>query len=594
MYRGPFRLTALDRYTPQIGDTGRTGNPAMVHVSLQDAVEDFARFREPYFAQLAYKLNGNSVDGLHTALTDADPEAVRKDIQTVVDREGTLELESANLNGYGLTVFRTGQGDDRRAAWLYYGRNGGHGHRDRLNLGMYYRGMDILPDLGYPEYADGKWPKRAGWTINTVSHNTVMVDRRHQEVNWIGHCRLFDASDGVGVIEVESANVYPETRHYCRTLALVNLDETESYLVDVFRAAGGQEHLLSFHAGEGEATVDGIALTPQDKGTFAGPDIPFGQHFDGEPDGRYTGSGYSYLYDVARAENTTEGWHADWDLVDTWDAKTGDAPVHVRLHALSPAGVTALAHGDPPQNKPGNPRRLRYVVQQNTGRGLSSCFVSVVEPYSGTEPNLVHVDRIDLGLPDDDITAAAVRVVSKGGRTDLILSSDDPGTLFDLGDGVRIAARFAVISRVAGKTVSVYLVGCEMAELPEGTLEDLQREYRGSVVDFHREEVGPAWIEIEGDLPDGEVLKGAQVRIHNDGVRDACYRIESVSGNRIDVGDTSFIRGLASKEDYGKGYVYDIGPGDGFDVPTVVHLRIDESGDVEEVRATTTYRWQKA
>jgi hypothetical protein len=90
------------------------------------------------------------------------------------------------------------------------------------------------------------------------------------------------------------------------------------------------------------------------------------------------------------------------------------------------------------------------------------------------------------------------------------------------------------------------------------------------------------------------VLKGAQIRIHNDGARDACYRIESVSGNRIDLGDTSFIRGLASKEDYSKGYVYDFGPGDGFDIPAVVHLRIGASGDVETIRATTTYRWEKA
>jgi oligo-alginate lyase len=594
MYRGPYALTALDTYTPNIGDTGRTGGPGMVQVNLQDAVEDYARFRDPYFARVAYKLNGNSVQGLHTALTDADPEAVQEDIRAVIQHEGGLELENANLNGYGLATFRSGADDARRAAWLYYGRNGGHGHRDRLNFGMYYRGMDILPDLGYPEYADHKWPKRAGWTVNTVSHNTVVVNRRHQDINWIGHCRLFDASDGVGVVEVESANVYPETKDYRRTFAMVDLDDSESYLVDLFRVSGGSEHLLSFHAGEGSVKVEGLSLTAQETGSFAGPDIAFGEHFDGEPDGRYKGSGYSYLYDVSKAGDTPGGWRADWDLVDTWQKRTGDEPVHVRFHALSPAGTTALAHGDPPQNKPGNPRRLRYVVQQNAGRNIDSLFLSVVEPYSGSDSNLASVERVDLGLPDNDLTAAAVRVVSKCGRTDLILSSDDPGTLFDLGDGIQVAARFAVISRKAGKTRSVYLVGCEMAELPEGTLSDLRQDYSGKVIDFHKEEVGPAWIEVEGNLPEGDVLKGSQIRIHNDGVRDACYRIETVSGNRVDLGDTTFIRGLASNEDYSQGYVYDFSAGDSFDIPAVAHLRIAGSGEPEPIRATTTYRWEKA
>ena len=593
MYRVPYLLTALDAYTPHIGDTGNTGSPGTIHVDLQNAVQDFARFGLPCFAQLAWKLNGNRVDGLHTALTDSDPEAVRGDIQAVVDRDGELVLASANLNGYGLALFRSGRGSGRRAAWLYYGRNGGHGHRDRLNYGMFYRGMDILPDLGYPEYADHKWPKRAGWTTNTVSHNTVVVNRRSQDVNWIGHCQLYETSRGVGVIEVASVDVYPETRDYRRTLAMVDLDETESYLVDLFRVAGGDEHLLSFHAGEGEATVEGIGLTPQSEGSFAGSEIPVGLHFDGEPDGRYRGSGYSYLYDVARAAHTPGGWRADWDLADTWETRDGKEPVHVRLHALSNAGVTALAHGDPPQNKPGNPRRLRYVVQQNAGTDLHSLFVSVVEPYSGSHPNLVAVERLDLGLAPGDLTAAAVRVVSATARTDLVLSSDDAGRLFDLGSGVKAAARFVVVSRSGGDT-SLFVVGGERLDLPEGTLTGLQREFTGTVSDFHREETGRAWIQVEGDLPQGDLLAGAQMRVHNDGVRDACYVIVSVAGNRVDLGDTTFIRGLASNDDYSQGYVYDVAPGDAFDIPTAVHLRLNGSAAPESIRATTEYRWEPA
>jgi hypothetical protein len=156
MYGVPYRLTALDRYTPHIGDTGNTGSASMVRVDLKTVLCAFVRFGDPDLACLAYKLNGDRTDGLHTSIFDAEPEAVQGTVLEAIEQQGELKLESENLNGYGLTVFRHGTGEDQRAAWLYYGRNGGHGHKDRLNFGMYYRGMDVLPDLGYPEYADNK------------------------------------------------------------------------------------------------------------------------------------------------------------------------------------------------------------------------------------------------------------------------------------------------------------------------------------------------------------------------------------------------------------------------------------------------------
>ncbi|MDA0337261.1 MAG: heparinase II/III family protein [bacterium] len=273
MYAAPHRLTALDQYTPRIGDTGRAGDPGLISVDLETTIDVFERFGETWSAQLAHRLNGNTVAGLHTSVFDADPEGVQARIATVVDREGPLALTSANLNGYGLAMLRHGTGEQRRAAWLYYGRNTGHGHRDRLNYGLYYRGMDLLPELGYPEYADGKWPKRAGWTTNTISHNTVVVNRRAQDNSWVGRCRLFASIAGVRVIEVGCAEVYAETSDYRRTLAVIDVSASASYLVDVFRVAGGDDHVLSLHSGDGTVSTQGLDLDVQDEGTYAGPDV---------------------------------------------------------------------------------------------------------------------------------------------------------------------------------------------------------------------------------------------------------------------------------------------------------------------------------
>src|SRR5699024_3479397 len=43
-------------------------------------------------------------------------------------------------------------GDTQRDLWMYYGRNTGHGHKDTLNIGLHAFGIDLSPDLGYPEF----------------------------------------------------------------------------------------------------------------------------------------------------------------------------------------------------------------------------------------------------------------------------------------------------------------------------------------------------------------------------------------------------------------------------------------------------------
>ena len=219
----------------------------------------------------------------------------------------------------------------------------------------------------------------------------------------------------------------------------------------------------------------------------------------------------------------------------------------------------------------------------------------MIEPYSGDTPNLASVDRLDLGLQERDLTTAAIRVVSAGGRTDLILSSDDPERAFALCEGVEAAGRFVLVSMIDGRLTSAFLLGGVCLKTPGGSLEVEQREYAGVVVDMHREEAGPAWIDVDGNLPVGGKLKGAQLRVCNDGVRDACYIVQDVARRpdgilRVDVGDSTFIRGLVSDRDYGQGYTYDFQIGDSLEAQTEVHLRIREGG-VEAIRATTDYTW---
>ena len=397
-------------------------------------------------------------------------------------------------------------------------------------------------------------------------------------------------------MEVSSPEIYPPVRDYRRTLAMVDVSQTASYLVDFFRVDGGDDHVMSFHAGEGDVSTAGIDLRRQEQGTYAGEAIAFGTHYDGPNDGRYRGSGFSYLYEVDRAADPAPGWWADWQLVDTWKTLIGEAPLHLRYRVLSNVEDAALAWGDPPQNKPGNPRRILYVLLHNSGSDLKSVFASIAEPYSEGQPHIADAARIDLGLDNGDLTAAAVRVSAHSGRVDRILSSDDPNRVFDLGDGIEAAGRFALVSQEEDGYIAIFLLGGTQVTTRFGTLRVNDPVYRGAVTDFHREETGTAWVEVEGNLLPDERLVGSQLRIANDGVRDACYTVSAISpagkgAVRLEVGDTSIIRGLQSREDYTKGFVYNFSTGDPCEIQNAIHLRI-AAGKANTLHATADFQWR--
>ena len=641
MYAAPYRLTVLDTYTLHVADMGQTGDPGMASVHLTLALEGFRRAGSEEPARLAWELNGRQAQtlrlspldgigeherlmrgyfmylGLHGPLFDADLEELLQRIGRICGDTRRLTLGSENLNGYGAAIFRMGGGaegtdgeaDGGWAAYLYYGRNGGHGHLDRLSIGLYWRGMDVSPDLGNPEYKTHWWAKRFGWTRNTVSHNTVVVGPWGQRTSYSGHCELYADFGSVGVVEVSSPEVYPELADYRRTLFAVH-GEGAAYLVDVFRVVGGDDHLLSFHGAEGRLKVHGIDLEEQPRGTYAGEDVEYGRHYDGEADCRCAGSGFSYLHDVARSAGPRAGWYAEWELEDTWGTRTGSEQVRLRYHVLSSCDEAATAAGDPPV-KPGNPEHLGYLLLRRfprggAGGGLSgsagegtrggaTVYCAVIEPYAGRSPGVAEARRLDLGIDAHDPAAVAVQVILRRGREELVFSSASPDREYRLDRDAAVAGRAAVVSREGGRTVRIRAVGAARVEVPEGTLVTEAPRYRGTIVDFHRSETGRAWIGVRGELATGTMLAGAQLRVYNDGKRDACYTIRGVerraSGEvTVDLGETSFVRGLESLEDYSAGYTYDIEKGQEVEVLSAVDLRICAGGPVE-TSASTRWAW---
>ncbi|MDF2670305.1 MAG: bacterial Ig-like protein, partial [Paenibacillus sp.] len=209
------------------------------------------------------------------------------------------------------------ESDTLRDYWMYYGRNSVHGHRDTLNLGMHAFGLDLAPDLGYPEFADSNDKHRHQWVNNTISHNTVVVDKRKQEDHWVAEPKHFDDTERVKLIDVEASDVYPQIDQYRRTTVMIAVYNSASYAVDFFRVKGGSDHYFSFHGAEGTVATDGLIMTEQPTGTYAGPNVDYGVRVD-DVDGRnYMGSGFHYLRNVSRDTSPSDTFSVDWNVVDT-------------------------------------------------------------------------------------------------------------------------------------------------------------------------------------------------------------------------------------------------------------------------------------
>lgn len=555
-----WRLAVLDWTTPNIGDSGETGLIKIQSADPHMMLRGFKYGRDPEAAVAAWRANGNSAKGLGRDIFDADPEQIEREVEAIARNAADTTRGGRHLTGYGLASLEFGKGPEGKALWLYYGRTAGHGHRDRLNFGLYAFGMDLTPDLGYPEFA-GTQPERRVWTANSISHNVLTVNSKGQRTDWTGFPRHFKRLPGFGAMEVESPNVYPQTRDYVRSMMLVDAGGGNAYAVDFLRAAGGDDHLLSFHGPAGAVTATGLKLVRQASGTYAGENVEL------RADTEATSPGYSYLFNVERDLNPPSSFVLDWAAEPgKRGAKPGD-DVHLRWHVSTECADVALADAEPPRNKPDNPKRLRYALLHREGQDLTSVFASVLEPYRKT-PFLKSVRRLKTG--DAGEACAALRVEHADGTVDYVISSATTGTV-ELEEGLRLTGAAAFVRRDARGPVRAVLIRGTELSLGDLTVVSEAPDYTGTVVAMDKDLEGEGELWVDTPLPTDGSLTGENIMIENDRQRSACYEIRRVTREgdrtRISCGPVSFVRGLKDPRDVSKGYVLDFEEGARFSIP---------------------------
>jgi len=568
-YTTGYRMSALGIATPNIGDAGSTGLVAR-NANPVFMASGYFQTRNPDIAIAAYRANGNSADGLDRDIYSPDPEALSKEIQTIGKKAGPRPEGGYLMSGFGLALLESGTGKSGIALANNYGRTKMHAHPDLLNFDLFAFGHWLAPDHGYPEFAS-RTPNNGEWTGSTLSHNLVFVNRKPQKEVWGGHTVLYKQLKGFGAFELNGQPAYPDVKVYNRTMLLIgggndNRDNSNAYVVDIFRVVGGDDHVYGFHGPPGMITTSGLTFETQKTGTYAGEQIQKGIWSKDFP------IGYSHLYNVRRDQNPPDQFMLDWKAEAGYRGITEMDDIHLRMYALSQSKDVVLADGDPPQNKPGNPKKLGYVLIHRADTDLNSTFVSVIEPYK-QNPFIKSVKRLD----DGKGTEVAIQVELVDGTVDYVLYNSVSQKVISLANGISMNGTLGYKKLKNDKVVKGILING--TDLKYGRM-NLKSEgaITGKVVKMNKELAGGGWMLVDTKLPVDGSLNGEQIIVATDTERDATYTIISVEQEgdltkvycgpisfiRDYVGGTMEVRTFPVPKYYDKGYLYDFEEGSTF------------------------------
>jgi len=587
------RLNVLDAMMPNTGDSAIVGKwerrgtgSTYMHAYKIHGDKRFARLakyeQEIHGSDLRRDLGTINVESAGAALEEAqsiidglkglsedvfedDPDRLINEVTQEGDY-GTRELRSEFFGRYGQAQLQSGTPRNGRATFIHYGFDKGHSHQDCLNLGLVAKNMDMIPDLGYPEMP-GNWPKGVAFTKNTISHNTLMIGDRGSELSPGGQLEIFAEAAPLRVMQVDGSNAYEEADTYRRTVAMIDVGDSDSYVVDIFRACGGDNHRLSWHGASESAEVSGLRLDEQSTGTLAGPEVPYGK-LDGEK-GEFLGkSGFSYLHRVARSRGRVDHpYTVDWKIEDIWDRLSeGDEP-HLRMHAFTDCDEVAMANG----NAPRNVQLPRYLIQSRLGEDVNSQFVNVLEPYEN-KPFIREIRQLEVEHELRPEAVCAIEVSLLDGRKDFFVSCEQP-TEVKVEGGLYFHGLTGLVRQDQNGVQQVRMVGGTRLTSGAVNLETEVGILRGTVtgVDVSDQENNLVYVDVQ--LPAGNSLIGRTIHFHNDLPLDTSYKIKGYGDGAVSTGDLTVVRGFKNFNDYDSGHAYLVNRGDEFTIPLVSTLR---------------------
>jgi len=162
----------------------------------------------------------------------------------------------------GLGILRFGEGQNQTVLVMKYGVHGlGHGHFDKLHFMLYDQQREIIPDYGYarwiniePKFGGRYLPENKSYAMQTIAHNTVVVDEttqlkfnRNKADNVHAERHFFDAVNANVQVMSAKADVYYPGVKMQRTMLLVKDVRLEfPVVVDLYRLESEDEHQYDY------------------------------------------------------------------------------------------------------------------------------------------------------------------------------------------------------------------------------------------------------------------------------------------------------------------------------------------------------------
>ncbi len=601
MFLAFIPIITINAETANVGDNN--GTLGGINFNETAFVDTFKNITDPSarkkIAEGFYIYKNYDVSGLNYGIFEKDPERLSAEIETLAGGKPPV-LRSEMMTGYGFAIVRAGakylstssvtENNNMRDMWMWFGRNAGHGHNDILELGIDAYGLNLAPDLGYPEIT-GTDAKRLQWVEATISHNTVSVDRNsHVDHGIHGYPKHFDDSGKIKVIDISAPKAYNQVSEYRRTAVMVEVNDDISYIVDFFRVKGGKVHTYSFHSqAENAYAADGLEITEQKdeqgnwKGSYADENWPVGEDPNSPEAWNYETvypRGYSWMGKVRRDTSPEKKFSVEFDVEDYKKRTAAGNDVTLRVTQLldfQPSEV-ALVTGPVPNRSTNKqlPATLDYMLVHREGENLDTLFTTVFEPYQKGARYLSDMNAVEVTVsqsseiqPKTDDAVRAVRIEHENGRIDYVICATNTSVTYNIGGEFEFRGAIGVYSKNAeGEVITRYVNDGDIIGSESGTAARLT----GTVEDFTRTLEFENYIDV--NLPDvkPEDIAGKYIYVDNDDVENGVYPIESAERLdedtlRLSTGYVTLIRAHRDSADPEKGYIYNIKPGQSFTIP---------------------------
>ena len=420
-YRFHIDLRCVNKYYPILGDTSYFGSGVSKYPD-SGGLENLMLYKlyeltgDEDLIRVIYMNNGYQGRGAFIQFIGLD--GIKEKVETI-DKIGKasptsrIDLDSIRKDEYQIAVLRAGEAPDSTEVWVNFGTNKtSHSHGDGMNIGIYYKDADLMPDNGYPNvsYGGGWNSDVVRWFTGTASHNVVAFNNQRQS-RANGTITLWSMADIAKVFRANAPGTFSGVKKYERSLALVEINNQSSYVLDVFRVGNGPAGSYEKYNRSNIANLSTQGLNlMQTKREY--PAAIYMDHFQ-----------ESIKHD--------DVWIADWALTNHFNVFNYAFSVHLKMMDMTrnenvficdtwlPPSMTLKSQGHEGFQLPG------IVTERTVEEGEVATFVSVLEPYS-KESKVVSTQRLSCVSSDntDYDENVAVTVETYKQKRDIVILLD--------------------------------------------------------------------------------------------------------------------------------------------------------------------------